>query len=133
MTAKGLLLAPALTLPLAGIAALVSTAMAQPLPSAKQKDEPENSCLLVRSIRDHRVPQKGVLEFRVKANSYVRVHFRDECRGLKNSSQISYRSVSSKLCRGDEIRILASLGSSADVTDICYVTGFSPVAAQGDP
>jgi hypothetical protein len=74
-----------------------------------------------------------VLEFRVKANSYVKVHFRDECRGLKNSSQISYRSVSNKLCRGDEIRILASLGSSADVTDICYVAGFSPVAAQGDP
>lgn len=92
----------------------------QPVAAVK----PAETCLLVRAIRDHRVPEAGQLEFRVRANSYVKVHFRDECKALTERSQISYRSVSSKLCRGDEVRILASLGSSANVTGICYIKGF---------
>lgn len=100
----------------------------QPVAAVK----PSESCLLVRAIRDHHVPQPGELHFRIKANSYVKVHFRDECRGLKNSSQISYRSRSSRLCKGDVVRVLASLGSSADVTDICVITGFSRIAKAND-
>jgi hypothetical protein len=96
----------------------------QPVAAVK----PSESCLLVRAIRDHRVPDSGQLEFRTRANTYVKVHFRDECKALNNKSQISYRSTGSRLCRGDEVRILASLGSSADVTGICYIKGFSRIA-----
>lgn len=118
----------------------MAIALTPPLSSAEDQADatirddakPEKSCLLVRAIRDHRVPERGQLEFRVRANSYMKVHFRQECKQLTERSQISYRSVSSKLCRGDEVRILASLGSSADVTGICYVEGFSPVAPKDD-
>jgi len=85
------------------------------------------SCLLTRRIRDHRVNDAGELEFRVNANSYVRAHFDKPCDGLKRRSLIRYRSTGSKLCRGDRVEILASLGDRADVTDICFISGFSDV------
>lgn len=87
--------------------------------------EPEKLCLAVRQIRDHRVPEPGQLEFRVKANSYVTVHFQQPCEALTNRSLISYRSVGSNLCRNDRVDILKSLGASSILDDQCFVAGFS--------
>lgn len=89
--------------------------------------EPEKLCLAVRQIRDHRVPEPGQLEFRVKAGSYVKVHFQQRCDALTRRSLISYRSVGSNLCRNDRVDILQSLGSSAMLDDQCFVAGFSAV------
>ncbi|MEO1046061.1 MAG: hypothetical protein AAFX04_11530 [Pseudomonadota bacterium] len=89
--------------------------------------DPDMLCLWVRQIRDHRVPEPGQLEFRIKANSFVKVHFQQECGSLTRRSLLSYRSVGSQLCRNDRIAVLRSLGTSSVLDDQCFVAGFSAV------
>ncbi len=129
---RNLVIVTALSLLTAGSASVAKRSMDE-VPAARSTGKPV-SCIPLIQIRESRVRNDRVIDFRVSGKKWYRNTLPLDCPSLGFEERFSYRTSLSQLCSQDIITVLRTGGAGGlDQGPSCGLGKFEPVEIDRKP